>query len=572
MKQLVIVATAVCIHLFAQAQQEIKWNKMGPEVFEKAKSENKVILLNLEANWCHWCHVMEDETYSNTAVKAYIDLHFIAVKADQDRNPDLSIRYKNYGWPATIFINGSGEDVVKRAGFIRPENFLNLLQAIVRDPSPELEETSLASLLPQTINYKEAVQELDLGFRESLDYTRGGFDQAQKYVDYDTYEYAGTKSADTAIQQWIDRSVAGAKQLSDPAWGGMYQYSTHNDWEHLHFEKLLSIQARYIHIFLRNYVYQTDLESLERVKAITNYVNRFLVSKNGSLYNAQDADLIEGEHAEAYFALADSERLKQGIPRVDTSVYTHNNARYASALLQLYWATHDKTYEQQALQAMNNLKPREENGLYAHSNVFTNIKSMQDNVAMAAFLVNQLKNNPSDLSAKNKLTSLFDTLLDDFQLENGAFVSFSGSNGLKPEPIISENIEVARLLNWFAYFSENKKYTESAKRTVNFLTNPKVMEMYVTEPALLLLIQEIETEPFHFVLLDQGAGSDEMLQKARSMASFYSLFNQYKRADLPANKVDLFEGFTENVLLMCTSSYCSAPVYKEVDVLNLFVK
>ena len=111
----------------------IDWQSWSPEIFEQAARENKIVLLNLEAVWCHWCHVMDQKTYSDETVATVIRKHFIPVKVDHDARPDLAARYRDYGWPATIFLNGAGDDIVKRAGYIAPQLFAKLLLAIVDD-------------------------------------------------------------------------------------------------------------------------------------------------------------------------------------------------------------------------------------------------------------------------------------------------------------------------------------------------------------------------------------------------------------------------------------------------------
>ena len=117
--------------------KKLKWRQFSDALFEEARRDNKFILLDLEAVWCHWCHVMDKETYSNPLIVELIEKKFIPVKVDQDARPDLSHKYEDYGWPATIVFNGKGEEIVKRSGYIRPERMLRLLKAIIKDPSPE---------------------------------------------------------------------------------------------------------------------------------------------------------------------------------------------------------------------------------------------------------------------------------------------------------------------------------------------------------------------------------------------------------------------------------------------------
>src|SRR6185295_14070344 len=86
----------------AESPRAIRWEPWSEEVFARARREKRLVLLDLEAVWCHWCHVMEETTYRDPEVVRLVEERCIAVKVDQDSRPDLSNRYEDYGWPATI--------------------------------------------------------------------------------------------------------------------------------------------------------------------------------------------------------------------------------------------------------------------------------------------------------------------------------------------------------------------------------------------------------------------------------------------------------------------------------------
>ncbi|MGA7395341.1 MAG: DUF255 domain-containing protein, partial [Terrimicrobiaceae bacterium] len=107
------------LHFFAaRAEETIEWHPWSEAVFEQAKRENRFVLLDLGAVWCHWCHVMEEITYRHPEVVRLIRSRYIAVQVDQDSRPDLSNRYEDYGWPATIVFDANGGEIVKRQGYI----------------------------------------------------------------------------------------------------------------------------------------------------------------------------------------------------------------------------------------------------------------------------------------------------------------------------------------------------------------------------------------------------------------------------------------------------------------------
>ena len=116
--------------------EKIAWRPWSDSAFVDAKREHKFVLLDLEAVWCHWCHVMDATTYSDPQIITLINAHYIAVRVDQDARPDLSNRYENYGWPATVIFAADRSEIVKRQGYLPPKEMRSMLQAIDADPSP----------------------------------------------------------------------------------------------------------------------------------------------------------------------------------------------------------------------------------------------------------------------------------------------------------------------------------------------------------------------------------------------------------------------------------------------------
>ena len=108
---------------------QLTWQPWSDTVFAQAREEHKFVLLDLEAVWCHWCHVMDDVTYKDPIVIRLLREHYLLVKVDQDSRPDISNRYEDYGWPATVVFAGDGSEIVKRQGYIPPRPMSSMLQA-----------------------------------------------------------------------------------------------------------------------------------------------------------------------------------------------------------------------------------------------------------------------------------------------------------------------------------------------------------------------------------------------------------------------------------------------------------
>ena len=148
---LLLLLTACSVHAPASGPaQPVVWHPWSDAVFVQAKREHKFVLLDLEAVWCHWCHVMDKETYRDPAVRRLLATRYIAIKVDQYSRPDISNRYEDYGWPATVIFAADGSEIVKRQGYLPPRQMASILQAVIDDPSPG------PSIVPETtIAYAE---------------------------------------------------------------------------------------------------------------------------------------------------------------------------------------------------------------------------------------------------------------------------------------------------------------------------------------------------------------------------------------------------------------------------------
>ena len=104
------------------------WNEA---VFKKALALEKPILLSISATWCHWCHEMDEQTYSHPKVTSFIKENFIAIRIDTDQRPDINVRYNQGGWPSTVFLTPSGQ-ILTGATFLPPTDFIEVAQQVLR--------------------------------------------------------------------------------------------------------------------------------------------------------------------------------------------------------------------------------------------------------------------------------------------------------------------------------------------------------------------------------------------------------------------------------------------------------
>lgn len=351
---------------FPGSSQTLDWRHWDESVLEEAAETDKLIFIHVGANWCHWCHVMEQETYTDADVIAYLNENFLSVEADQDQNADLGMRFRAYGWPALIVMNSEGEAIRKVAGFRNAERFLEILRAAVINPNPE------QSFRRAQVREGDIIEQWTDRFYGILDTALGGYDGAKKFVDESTFNLAMLSREDERSLAWIDHSMRNAALLIDTVWGGIYQYSTHYNWNSPHYEKLLHKQARYIEMYARWGAMATDssdkIIAENAIQDILRYVDRFLTNEDGRFYTAQDADIVQGEKAHDYFQLDNAGRLYRGIPRIDSNIYPDENGHMISSLVYAWAFTGNEALLSQAKSTFHKwLILRDSDGLFPHS-------------------------------------------------------------------------------------------------------------------------------------------------------------------------------------------------------------
>ena len=185
---------ALVVHPAFASSASLPWKTWQDSQFGKAKKEQRFILLDLEAEWCHWCRVMEQKTYADPRVAALIAKYYIPVKVDQSARPDLGRRYENYGWPATIVFDADGREIVKLRGYIPPERMISILEDMVKDPSPiryfDFLRDNPTEISKDAVLSAENREKLTGRFYRSHDFKIGGLKQEQKFLDRNSVELA----------------------------------------------------------------------------------------------------------------------------------------------------------------------------------------------------------------------------------------------------------------------------------------------------------------------------------------------------------------------------------------------
>ncbi len=551
----------------------IAWQSWNDQLFAQAKKENKFVLLDLEAVWCHWCHVMDQTTYADADVRQLIGDKFIAVKVDQDSRPDLSNRYEDYGWPATVVFGPTGQEIVKRRGYLPPGDMASMLQAIIADPTPGPSISAESQIHPPAKGALSAELRDQLRQRliEYYDPRFGSWGKGYKFLDADTIEYCLTQS--TPFDEMAHQTLTANLLLIDPAWGGVYQYSTDGDWAHPHFEKIMSYQTDDLRSYARAWVKWNDPQYLAGAKAIQNFLRNFLTSPQGTFYTSQDADLIDGQHGGEYFAMSDSARRKLGVPRIDTHIYSRENGWAISAMTALYAATGDSQALASAKTAANWIIKNRSLGDsgFRHDVADPAGPYLGDTLSMGrAFLA--LYSVTADRAWLRRADSAADYIEKTFiPAPVGLPTSAQVGDPLAIRPQVDENIAAARFERLLYFYTGNAAHQKTAEAAMRYLASPEISDSrHWMMGGILLADHEMSVDPIHVTIV--GSKSDpaaERLFAAAMRVPFNYLRLEWfdpAEGNLPNADVDYPE-LPNAAAFLCTGNACSPPM-KDADLLT----
>jgi uncharacterized protein len=317
------LAQAASAYLRSAMHQPIRWHEWGEEAFTAARTENKPILLDIGAVWCHWCHVMDHESYDNPEVARVVNDNFIAVKVDRDERPDIDSRYQaavsaisgQGGWPLTAFLTPDGkpfyggtyfppDDRLGRPSFKR---VLEAVSAAFREKHSDVREQ--ADAVMKALSQAEAFAGRSAAFSPKIvdsilgsatrlfDVEHGGFGTAPKFphpaildLMIDRYARTGESHFRTAIETTLTRMARGG--VYDQLAGGFHRYSVDERWVVPHFEKMSYDNSE----LLKNYVHAwqalADPFFAEVARHIIRWMDEVLSDReHGGFYASQDADI-----------------------------------------------------------------------------------------------------------------------------------------------------------------------------------------------------------------------------------------------------------------------------------------
>jgi len=395
-------------YLLRHAFNPVAWYQWNDETLKRAEKENKLIFLSIGYSSCHWCHVMERESFMDTEVAEVLNRHYISVKVDKEVSPQLDHRYTlalelsqgSSGWPVSAVLTPSG-DVVFIDAYIGKDKLIELTTRLAANwkSKQSFFEQSAKFFMREVDNLMSLSGELQSIDNDSLnkayqkiesrfDTGNGGITGDVKFPEPALYQLLLDniqRESDKKLEGFVKLSLDNLYQnnLYDHLYGGFFRYSTNADYSVPHFEKMLYTQAHMVKVYARAYRVFDEPQYLEVAKDTLRFVDEWLGSENGMYFSAIDADYNHQEGG--YYLWSESEKnrasenLKEKVgwdklaenflpsypipesarkslqrynsshgkkvkPFIDKKVITSWNAYLVDALVEMYAATNDRVY------------------------------------------------------------------------------------------------------------------------------------------------------------------------------------------------------------------------------------
>ena len=356
-------------YLLQHAYNPVDWYPWGDEAFEAARRDNKPIFLSIGYSTCHWCHVMEHESFEDASIADLMNKHFVCIKVDREERPDVDRIYMSAvqvmtgsgGWPLSVFLTPDlkpfyggtyfpPKDAHGRPGF---PAVLDRISEVWRNEPGKLTESgeNLLAILRQDVAGDSHTGEIDDSIAKKtfhqlasqFDPRYGGFGNGPKFprpvvMNFLFRYYYRTKTAEALSMSLESLKAMARGGMYDHLGGGFHRYSVDAQWRVPHFEKMLYDQAQLVCSYLDAYQITHDSFYSRIAEETLEYVLRDMTDSRGGFYSAEDADSPDPENAlhltEGAFYLWSKREVEKTLPPREAEVFCHHFSvdEYGNAL------------------------------------------------------------------------------------------------------------------------------------------------------------------------------------------------------------------------------------------------
>lgn len=557
------------------ATSGINWVDWTDEAFERAKKENKPVLLDISAVWCHWCHRLDQDTYSVPDIADYIQTNFIPIRVDTDKRPDINRRYNMGGWPTTAFLAPDGR-VIGGGTYIPPDQMRQVLRDVKSfweksqgKPTPELAMPEPESIpigeLSDSIVY-EVLGEVANNF----DPVYGGFGSQPKFPNTEAQELALMKYRYTGNREYlrivtVTLQNVGRSGTYDKEMGGFFRYSTLRDWSVPHFEKMSEDNAKWLQLYLHAHQATGEQFYADIARGIVDYTTNWLSDReSGCFYGSQDAD-------EEYYKLSKAERASKSAPYVDKHIYTNWNAMMVHSFLEASFILADMQIREFALKSLDrllalNYRPGE--GMYHFYDGQPQLPNQLADQAQTARALCYAYESTGDKKYLNTAEELMEiTARKLYDSEHGGFfdtiVDTKAPGFLsKPAKPLDENSVAARVLTVLFHLTGKENYRKQSEETLKrfvkiypqfgYMAADYAMsvDLFLSEPTIIRIV-----------------GSPQKPQTKGLLAESQRIYEPRKiiqvldpESDSKAIAATGFRGSEQPTAYICVGKTCTAPI------------
>lgn len=582
-------------------QGGVDWQPWSAAAFEKAKAENKLILINVGMEGCTACNRMERVTYRDPAVIELLNQHFIAIAVDAQARPDIGERYSDWAWPATAFLLPDATQVFAMAGNRLPRNFIPLLQDLsaqhtAGELTPDPNSPYAAAAQPVATELSRIRDQVRLQLDRTFDELLGGWGRwgvntevagprlLHLYYRAHLYDNAELRAAALKVSDTFLATL-------DPVWGGAYQASIAPSVKNVpeRFRKLMAIpekrlgnQANAILAFSEAYQLTGDVRYRKGIAEVDRYLDNWMRNPAGNWYaNQKDepAGLPERWWPQDYWLLdSDEKRRQYGIPPIDHAVYTDKNAEVISAYVRAYEVLGEQAYLDKATTAARSLlaerlqpggwirqsvdsqQMKDDQRVHPHTDEIRPFLRSQAQSGQALLDLYQATGQSHWLAtARGLADAMLSQLYDEKQ---GGFFATSLDDTARliaPRKPLEDNAMAASFFYSLYVLSKEQRYQPVAEATMRAVATPEILDREGKMTGKTALALEALTAAYveFSVVGDPAAAGTQALFKA-------GLAARHPRKLLHFEAPGRYPDMPAGAMFICNPDRCSIPL-TEVD-------